>query len=76
MLDELKERSKREYISRYYLAIIYAGLADKDQAFEYLEKACAERSNWMLRLKAEPKFDSLRSDQRFTDLLRRVGLPS
>ena len=76
MLDELKERSKREYISRYYLAIIYAGLADKDQAFEYLEKAYAERSNWMLRLKAEPKFDSLRSDQRFTDLLRRVGLPT
>jgi TolB-like protein/Tfp pilus assembly protein PilF len=75
MLDELKERSKREYISPYYLAIIYAGLADKDQAFEYLEKAYAERSNWVLRLKAEPKFDSLRSDQKFADLLRRVGLP-
>lgn len=75
MLDELKERSKREYISSYYLAIIYAGLDEKDQAFEYLEKAYEERSSWLPRLKAEPKFDSLRSDQRFADLLQRVGLP-
>ena len=75
MLDELKERSKREYISPYYLAILYAGLDEKDQAFEYLEKAYEERTSWLLRLKAEPKFDSLRSDQRFADLLHRVGLP-
>jgi serine/threonine-protein kinase len=74
MLNELKERSKREYISPYCLAIIYAGLDKKEQAFEYLQKAYEERSSWLLRLKAEPKFDSLRSDQRFADLLQRVGL--
>lgn len=75
MVEELKERSKREYISPYYLAILYAGLDEKNQAFEYLEKAYEERTSWLLRLKAEPKFDNLRSDQRFADLLRRVGLP-
>jgi len=75
VLDELKERSKREYVSPYYLAMIYTGLDEKDQAFEYLEIACEEHSSWLSHLKADPKFDSLRSDQRFADLLRRIGLP-
>ena len=76
VLDELKERSKREYVSPYYLAMIYTGLDDKDQAFGYLEIAYEEHSSWLCHLKADPKFDSLRSDQRFADLLQRIGLPS
>ena len=75
VLDELKERSKQEYVSPYYLAMIYAGLDEKNKAFKCLEKAYKERSSWMPRLKVEPKFDRLRSDPRFADLLRRVGLP-
>jgi hypothetical protein len=50
------------------------GLDDKNQAFEWLEKAFAERSANLTVLKAEPMFDPLRSDARFQALLQRVGL--
>jgi serine/threonine-protein kinase len=75
VIDELKELSKRRYVSSYHLAMIYNGLRDKDQAFEWLENAYRERSDMLVYLKVEPRLDSLRSDQRFADLVRRVGLP-
>jgi serine/threonine protein kinase/Tfp pilus assembly protein PilF len=53
----------------------YARLGDKDQAFAWLEKAYADRSVGLLALKENPSYDSLRSDPRYADLLRRVGLP-
>ena len=74
ILDQLKELSRRRYISPHEIAIIYAGLGEKDQAFAWLEKAYADRSWRLPFLKVEPRFDSLRSDPRFTDLVRRVGL--
>ena len=58
------------------LASIYARIGEKDQAFFWLERAYQERSQWLTFLKVEPVWDSLRSDPRFTDLLRRVGLAS
>src|SRR2546425_2930415 len=75
VIDELKELSKRRYVSSYRLAIIYIGLKEKDQAFEWLENAYRESSDLLVYLKVEPRLDSLRSDSRFTDLVRRVGLP-
>ena len=57
------------------LAIIHAKLGERDQAFEWLEKGYAARDGGMARLKEELAFDPLRSDPRFEDLLRRVGLP-
>ena len=58
------------------IATIYAGLGDKDKAFDFLEKAYQERSpDIPYFLKADLRIDNLRSDQRFQDLLRRVGLP-
>jgi hypothetical protein len=59
-----------------FIELIYAGLDDKDQAFAWLEKAYSERSAWISWLKVDPKFDSLRSDPRFADLMRRVGFPT
>ncbi len=56
------------------MAIIYAGLGEKEQAFAWLEEAYADRSARLPFLKIEPRFDSLRSDPRFADLVRRVGL--
>jgi DNA-binding winged helix-turn-helix (wHTH) protein/TolB-like protein/Flp pilus assembly protein TadD len=56
------------------IAGFYAQLGDKDQAFQWLEKAYAEHSDGLVRLKEELAFDNLRSDPRFTDLLRRIGL--
>jgi serine/threonine-protein kinase len=74
MLAELEGRSKREYIMPSARALIYIGLGDKDQAFAWLEKAYAER-DWRLReMKVQPIFDSLRSDPRFTRLLKQLHL--
>ena len=74
VIDELKELSKRRYVSSYHLAMIYIGLRQKDPAFEWLESAYRERSDLLVYLNVEPRLDSLRSDPRFKDLLRRVGL--
>ena len=74
VLDELKGLSKQRYVSPYHIAMVYSGLGDKEQVFLWLEKAYEDRSQFMTLLKVEPKFDGLRSDPRFTDLMRRVGL--
>ncbi|MFQ5652755.1 MAG: hypothetical protein ACE5IY_22715, partial [bacterium] len=74
VLVKSNELAKRLYATSYLIATIYVGLGQKEQAFEYLEKAYEERSNWLVYLKVEPIFDSLRSDQRFTALLEKVGL--
>src|SRR5262249_51660823 len=75
LLRELIELSKHRYVAPYPVAEAYAGLGEKDQAFQWLNKAYEEHSHLLRRLKADPRFHSLRSDPRFADLLRRVGLP-
>jgi tetratricopeptide (TPR) repeat protein len=76
ILRELLQKSKTSYVSPYMIATIYAGLNDKNKAFEFLEKAYQERSpDIPYFLKADLRVDNLRSDPRFQDLLRRVGLP-
>jgi tetratricopeptide (TPR) repeat protein len=75
ILQQLKERAAREYIDAILIAYIYVGLGQKDQAFAWLEKAYQERSGLMPFLKGEPKWDPLRGDARFADLLRSIGLP-
>ncbi len=75
LLAELKELSKRRYVPSYWIAIIYAGLDEKGQAFAFLEKAYQERSWWRLWIKMDPMVDNLRSDARFADLVHRVGFP-
>ena len=57
------------------MAIIYEQLGEREKAFDFLEKAYNERGTPLLWLKVSPEFDSLRSDSRFQDLVRRVGLP-
>jgi TolB-like protein/Flp pilus assembly protein TadD len=75
-LKELYELDEQRFVSAFDFAMIYAGLGETDQAFEWLEKARAERSfSMLLCLKAEPRLDPLRADIRFQDLLRQVGLP-
>jgi len=74
IIEELNGLSKRMYVDPYFLAEIYTALGERDHAFQELEKAYDQRSSWLVWLKVEPKFDSLRSDPRFKDLLRRVGL--
>ena len=75
MLDELKQLSGQEYVPATSIALIYAGLGEKDQAFAWLDKGYEERAFQLQWLKIEPRWDSLRSDPRFQDLMRRIGLP-
>jgi eukaryotic-like serine/threonine-protein kinase len=75
LLAELKEQSKGRYVASYWIAIIYVGLDEKDEAFAWLEKAYQERSWWLVWIKMDPIVDSLRSDSRFIDLMRRIGFP-
>ena len=75
IIGQLRERSKERYISPYFIATIYAGLNEKDTAFEWLEKAFEERHPYLILMGVEPVFRNLRSDPRFQDLEKRVGLP-
>jgi eukaryotic-like serine/threonine-protein kinase len=74
-LKELKDWSKQSYVPAYNFAEVYIGLGEKEQALASLEKAYADRSIYLTFLKVDPQFDSLHSDPRYKDLLRRVGLP-
>jgi tetratricopeptide (TPR) repeat protein len=75
MIEELKAASQQSFVPALFVALVYAGLEDKDQAFTWLEKAYEERFNRLAYLKVEALWDPLRSDPRFADLLRRVGIP-
>lgn len=73
ILDKLK--STKEYVSPTELATLYIGLGDMEEAIAALERAYAAHDLQLQYLKVVPHFDSLRSDPRFQDLMRRVGLP-
>jgi tetratricopeptide (TPR) repeat protein len=75
ILQELKEASAHGYVSPYDLAMVYTGLGDKDNAISQLNRAYEERAGWIIAIKIEPMFDSLRSDPRFADLQRRLNYP-
>lgn len=75
VLEELKGLSTHRYVSAYNVACVYAGLNDKERAFEWLERAYQERSFFMTLLKTETVLDNLRPDPRFKDLLKRMNLP-
>jgi TolB-like protein/DNA-binding winged helix-turn-helix (wHTH) protein/Tfp pilus assembly protein PilF len=68
----LKSSAERD---PYHIALVYNGLGQHDEALAWLERAYAQRSPGMVFLKVEPKWNNLRSEPRFQDLLRRVGLP-
>ena len=74
ILDQLKERSQQTYVQPMWIAVIHLGLGEKDQAFDWMQKAYEDRSAWLVYLKVDPLFDPVRGDARFADLLRRVGL--
>jgi TolB-like protein/DNA-binding winged helix-turn-helix (wHTH) protein/Tfp pilus assembly protein PilF len=74
MLNDLKELSKQQYVSPFDFALIYKGLGDKGQAFEWLNKTFDENPYRLSMIKVNPRFDSLRSDPRFDELLRRMKL--
>jgi TolB-like protein/DNA-binding winged helix-turn-helix (wHTH) protein/Flp pilus assembly protein TadD len=75
VIRKLQDISGKRYVSPYGVAQIYATLNDKEQTYKWLESAYRDRAVWMSYLAVDPVFDSIRSEERFQDLLRRVGLP-
>jgi eukaryotic-like serine/threonine-protein kinase len=75
ILELLKNKSRTEYVAPDEIAIYYALMGDRDHAFEWLNKGYREHSGRMEYIKSEELFDGLHSDPRYSDLLRRMGLP-
>jgi TolB-like protein/DNA-binding winged helix-turn-helix (wHTH) protein/Tfp pilus assembly protein PilF/tRNA A-37 threonylcarbamoyl transferase component Bud32 len=75
VLQTLSDRAKKSYVSPFDVALIYTALGEKDKAFALLDKALAERSTFLVYSKWEPRLDPLRSDPRFKQLLKQIGLP-
>ena len=76
LAEVLKQRARERYVPPYNLAMVYAGLNQKDEAFDWLERAYQDRSIWMIFLNVHPMFNDLRPDPRFDSLVRRMGFPS
>jgi TolB-like protein/Flp pilus assembly protein TadD len=74
-ISKLKEHVQKNGVGRYEIALVYAGLGEKSEALTWLEKSYESRDKGLTYLKIDPCLDPLRSDPRFQDLLRRVGLP-
>jgi TolB-like protein/Flp pilus assembly protein TadD len=74
VVDTLKASARKRYIPPTYFGILYAGLGDKDETLVWLEKAFQERADLLTWLNVEPMMDDVRSDPRFQDLIRRIGL--
>jgi tetratricopeptide (TPR) repeat protein len=75
VLAGLKELSSRRYVSAYDIATIHVGLGDTTRAMQWLERALQERSDGLVYLRVDPRWDGMRSNPRFAQLVRRVGLP-
>jgi len=74
IIKELQARYDKQQADGRDLAVVYAGLDEKDQAFVWLEKAFKDHSCYLAILRLEPSLDSLKSDPRWNELLRRVGV--
>ena len=73
ILREMQERSKKEFVPSYSLATIYLGLGMKEEAVQHILKSYEEGSFYMIHLKVDPLLDSIRSDRRFVEVMKRVG---
>ena len=74
VLTHLRERMRDEFVSPAYVATILVGLGRLDEALVELAKAAEDRSYYVMQWKVDPDLDPLRSDPRFTALLKKVGL--
>jgi len=75
LLAELLAPSQHQYVSPFYIAIVYTGLAQNDSAIDWLDKAFADRSNGLVFLQVEPELDPLRSNARFLALKQKLKFP-
>jgi len=76
LLADLQARSKKQYVSPYYIAVVYLGLGKNELAMDWLEKAFADRSNGLVFMRVEPELDPLRNHPRFAALEARMNFPN
>jgi TolB-like protein/DNA-binding winged helix-turn-helix (wHTH) protein len=74
IMDRFQQLGEHRYVTAYGVALVYAGLGDKSEAFRWLDKAYDERSHWLVWLSLDPRWNDLRGDPRFDQLRKRVGL--
>ena len=74
LIHEMLEIRKKRYVNSFFIAVAYAGLKDADRTFEWLEKGFTERNLRITSITADPKFDFLREDPRYEELLEKIGL--
>jgi DNA-binding winged helix-turn-helix (wHTH) protein len=74
-LVELEGMIGKKFVTSYGIALVHAGLGQNDVAFAWLDKAFNERSHWLVWLRLDPRWNGLRSDSRFAELVNRVGFP-
>jgi len=75
ILDTLKDRAKSQYVPSYWIAVIYNGFKDKEQVLDWIKKAYAERSSWLVWTNVEPRFDWLRNDPDVAELIKAMKFP-
>jgi tetratricopeptide (TPR) repeat protein len=73
LLSDLLEWEKKQYVSPYSIALVFAGLEEEEQAVTWLRKGTEQRAGRMVRLRFDPRFKNLRSDSQFIELLRRIN---
>ena len=76
ILDDLTSAAKCKYVAPHFFAGIHIGLGENNLALDYLEKSYEDHSHWLIYLHIDPTMDDLRSEPRFQDLLKRIGLPA
>jgi len=75
VLQDLDRRSHQEYVTAYGVALVYTALGDNEHAFDWLRRAVAERSHWLVWLLRDSRWQPLHGDPRFQEIVRQVGLP-
>ncbi|MEO5602150.1 MAG: tetratricopeptide repeat protein [Cyclobacteriaceae bacterium] len=75
VLITMDSLSTKKFVTSYGVALVYSGLGEKEKTFEWLNKAYKERSNWLVWLRTDPRFNSLHFERRFSELANQVGLP-
>jgi hypothetical protein len=75
ILQELQKLSRKRHIAPYSIAVVFAGLSDKEETVAWLEKAYSARDEMLPFLRVDPRLAVLRADHRFQDLVRRMKFP-
>ncbi len=74
VLDKLAQIEKKRYVSSFFRSLIHLGLRQKNQAIEWLNEAYKERDHWLEFLNVDPRFDSMRDDPKFKNILKKMDL--